>query len=125
MFESQSPTKRRIIEKFNIEDKPNISSREKISKLLMSRYMKTHQINKPDLRIAEEIQKFVNETRNTEKELKEFDKKIEKIVRDIKSNSPRNNTKDINLKNSIINQSVRENDDGNDCFLNSNEGEID
>jgi len=117
MFESQSPTKRRIIEKFNIEDKPNISTREKISKLLMSRYMKAHHINKPDLRIAEEIQKFVNETRNSEKELKEFDKKIGKIVRDIKSNSPKSsNIYEIDIKNSIINQSLRENDEGNIDF---------
>jgi hypothetical protein len=111
MFESLSPTKLRIIKKFNIEEKPNNTCREKISKLLMNRYMKTHNFFKPDLRIAEEIQKFVNQTRNSEKELKEFDKKIEKIVREIKCHSPNSNNKEIMLKNNNIKQFVKENDE--------------
>jgi len=113
MFESLSPSKRKVIEKLNIEEKPNITCREKISKLLMNRYMKTHNFFKPNLRIAEEIQKFVNQTRNTEKELKEFDKKIEKIVREIKSDSPNSNSKEIMIKNSNINQTFRENEERN------------
>ena len=60
--------------------------------------MKSQELNKADIRIAQEIQKFVNQKGVTEKDLKELDIKMEKIIKEIKSKSIKSQSEKIILK---------------------------
>ena len=80
-----------------------IDEKEKLSKLLLTRCMKNFDLIEPNIKIAEEIVKFVNRKAVNENDIKEFDNKIKTIVTDIKSNLERKRPNDIKVSNNINN----------------------
>ena len=86
-----------------ITESSNYEGKEKFSRLLLIRIRKNFDFFEPNVRIAEEIVKFVNRKGITENDLKEFDNKIKNIVIEMKPNVDKSMTRLSTFSNTNLN----------------------